>query len=1084
MKLRLCIGILVAALSYTNAWAQNTAQVSGVVRDQSGAVLPGVDVSLTQTDTGLVRTAVTDETGSYVVSNLPVGPYRLEAGLPGFRTYAQTGIILQVGGNPAINAVLEVGQISDTVEVQADAALVETRSTGVGQVIDNTRVVELPLNARQVTELIILSGAAMDGGAQATNRNYPTQSISIAGGLNNGVTYTLDGAAHNDPFNNLNLPLPFPDALQEFKVETGAVQAQFGQHSAGAVNAVTKSGTNQFHGSLFEFVRNQIFNARNAFNGTRDALKRNQFGGVLGGPIRQNKLFFFGGYQGTIERRVPTDTDSFVPTAAVLAGDFTTVASTACRTTAVNMLAPFSGNRVDPALFSPQALAMVKHLPPAQDQCGLFRFSRKAHSDEHIFIGKVDYQRSDKHTIFSRLQLNDLFTPTDFDGTIVITSREADYKRRATSFVLGDTYLIGSNIVSNFRGTLSRSTNVKTMPDMFTLRDLGVDIFHDPATPKIPGVSVSGGFSIQTDPGMPGNSNSTMFQFSQDLGILRGAHQIGFGGQFLRTMMNIKKSSAGRPRFDFGTTYTGIGLGDFLMGRPSSYGQGSPITYYFRQNYTGFYLQDTWKATSKLTINAGLRWEPYRPVSDKLGRVLYFDQKWFDQGIRSTVYKNAPAGLLFPGDPGVPNTKSMGKPKMSRVAPRLGLSWDPAGNGRMTIRAAYGYLTEYPHFYQFGGVSDQPPWGYELNIPEPAGGFANPWLGIPGGNPFPAPLSPNISFPAAGGVYVTVPLELKPTTVNQWNLSIQRQFGTDYAVSASYIGNNVIHMLINSEGNPAIFLGTAPCTINGVRYNTCSTTQNTLQRRKLILQDPVQGAGYGPIVIPDDGGTRSYHGMLISAQRRRSNGITIQGNYTWSHCIEDNGATPQFQNNGQQDKDRRGVNRGNCAQDRRHNVNMSTVYQTPQFANQTLRLLASGWRLSGIVRLLSGSFMTIAPGTDRALTASGDQRGNQILENPYGDKSTGRYLNPAAFAIPTTGTYGTMGRANIAGPGSIRIDMGVTRTFDVRENHTLELKVEAFNAPNHVNPSNPNTSLNNQFFGQIRGVGDPRVAQMSLKYVF
>ena len=234
------LGGLFLCLCSSIAWGQSTAQIKGTVTDQSGAVLPGVEVTATQTETGLTRSVVSNETGSYVLPNLPVGPYRLEAGLPGFRKFAQTGIVLQVGGNPVINISLAVGQVADTVEVQADAALVETRATGVGQVIDNVRVLELPLNGRQVTELIILSGAAVGGGTQGTNRTWPTDVISVGGGLNNGLSYILDGGTHNDPYGNLNLPLPFPDALQEFKVETSAVPAQYGQHSAGAMNAVTR----------------------------------------------------------------------------------------------------------------------------------------------------------------------------------------------------------------------------------------------------------------------------------------------------------------------------------------------------------------------------------------------------------------------------------------------------------------------------------------------------------------------------------------------------------------------------------------------------------------------------------------------------------------------------------------------------------------------------------------------------------------------------------------------------------------------------------------------------------------------------
>src|SRR5712691_11949419 len=276
---------LFSCLACGAGWAQVTAQISGTVRDVSGAVLPGVEVTATQTATSLARSVVTNETGSYILPNLPIGPYRLEAGLPGFRTFVQTGIVLQVNANPVINVVLAVGQVAETIEVQADAALVETRNTGVGQVIDNVRVLELPLNARNVQQLIVLSGNASGGGATGTNRQYPTDVISVGGGLTSGLTYILDGGTHNDPYSGFNQPLPFPDELQEFKVETSSVPAQYGQHSAGAVSAVTKSGTNQFHGTLFEFLRNGDLNARNDFAAVRDGLKRNQFGGVVGGPV-------------------------------------------------------------------------------------------------------------------------------------------------------------------------------------------------------------------------------------------------------------------------------------------------------------------------------------------------------------------------------------------------------------------------------------------------------------------------------------------------------------------------------------------------------------------------------------------------------------------------------------------------------------------------------------------------------------------------------------------------------------------------------------------------------------------------------
>src|SRR4029453_18796122 len=300
-------------------FAQATAEISGTARDQSGAVLPGVEVTVTQTDTGVARNAVTNETGSYVLPNLAIGPYRLEGALPGFRAYVQSGIVLQVNSNPAINVVLEVGQVAETVEVQANAALVDTRTVGVGQVGENARILELPLNGRNVNELIALAGGATPAVAVGGGRDpFAKIGVSVSGGFSTSLNYNLDGANHNNPFANTYMSMPFPDALQEFKVETSATSAQNGMHAAGAVSAVTKSGTNQLHGDLFEFVRNGMFNARNAFAPSRHTLKRNQYGGTLGGPILKNKLFFFGGYQGTKIRQDPPDRISFVPTAAML----------------------------------------------------------------------------------------------------------------------------------------------------------------------------------------------------------------------------------------------------------------------------------------------------------------------------------------------------------------------------------------------------------------------------------------------------------------------------------------------------------------------------------------------------------------------------------------------------------------------------------------------------------------------------------------------------------------------------------------------------------------------------------------------
>src|SRR6516225_5479906 len=344
--------VLVLALTSVSVFAQATSQIQGIVRDSSGAPVPGAEVKVTQTDTGLVRIVSSAADGDYVLSNLPIGPYRLEVSKAGFAGYVQTGIVLQVATNPTIDVELQLGAVSQTVQVEANAALVESESTSVGAVIENQRILDLPLNGRQATDLIPLTAATIPGGVNGTAGFPGGQNIAIAGGMLSGVGYFLDGTLYNNPFDATNLPFPFPDALQEFKVETSTLTAQNGIHSAAAINAVVKSGTNSFHGDAFEFLRNGDLNARNFFATTRDTLKRNQYGGTVGGPIRKDKLFFFAGYQDTTQRSDPTFLTAFIPTPDMLAGDFTNAATAICNGTPVTLKAGFTNNRISPALLS------------------------------------------------------------------------------------------------------------------------------------------------------------------------------------------------------------------------------------------------------------------------------------------------------------------------------------------------------------------------------------------------------------------------------------------------------------------------------------------------------------------------------------------------------------------------------------------------------------------------------------------------------------------------------------------------------------------------------------------------------------
>ena len=366
MRKLLAIAISVACVT---AWSQaiSTSQVSGTVQDATGAAIPAAQVVLRQTETGQSRATVTATDGSFILPNLPIGPYRMEVAKDGFATYVQTGIVLNVNTNPIINATLKIGAISEQVSVQAEALAVETHSSGVGQVISHQEVVELPLNAREPTQLILLAGNATTQGTVAndlnSNKNFPTITLSVAGGNGNQISFSLDGGTANNPFNGLNQPLPFPDALQEFKVETSSVGAQTGQHASASVTVATRSGTNSLHGNLFEYTRNYLFNGRSATALVRDSLKQNQFGGTIGGAIIKNRLFYFAGWQSTIKKSNPANNQGYSMTPDMLTGDFSVIASTQCQTRQITLAAPFVNNVIPKSLMDPIAMNIAKLLP-------------------------------------------------------------------------------------------------------------------------------------------------------------------------------------------------------------------------------------------------------------------------------------------------------------------------------------------------------------------------------------------------------------------------------------------------------------------------------------------------------------------------------------------------------------------------------------------------------------------------------------------------------------------------------------------------------------------------------------------------
>jgi carboxypeptidase family protein/TonB-dependent receptor-like protein len=1092
-----CVGVLSLLLTSVVASAQATAQLSGTVTDESGAVLPGVTVTATQTATGFTRTVVTDDSGAYLMPNLPTGPYRLEVSLQGFRTYVQTGIVLQVAATPTINAVLGVGNLEETVSVEAAAPIVDVRSAGISEVVENERILELPLQGRQVTDLIVLAGAAVQTAAIPSHHFSGGVRISVAGGQDFGVAYLLDGAIHNDTQSSGGLPLPFPDALQEFRVATSGLSADNGLRSGASVNAVTKSGTNNVHGNLFEFYRDKRFNATNQFapvgpDGKRqdDGLLRHQFGGTLGGPIVRDRLFFFGGYQGTYLRQAPNDNLAFVPTAAMLAGDFTAFASPACNQgRSIALRAPFVNNRVDPALFSPAAVNLAKRLPGATDPCGENRFptgGEGGERNEGQVVTKIDYQRSANHSLFGRYMVTFHKQGVPLSDNILTQTHQTSVglNNWASSAAFGDTRVFGSNAVNAFRVTFNRTSVDRFNVPAVEPADLGIKASS--YEPHRMNVNITGGFLSGHPSAGYGITNTETYQVSNDLTLVRGNHQIALGANVAYWSTYIETCARCGGEWRFNGQVTGLGLADFLLGRMSNVEQGGPGGVDPAQHYLGLYAQDAWRATPRLTLNAGLRWEPYFGQHMQ-GRFGIPNWSWdnFRQGVKSTTFVNAPAGFLYAGDPGFPSGTSGMNRQWWNLSPRVGVAWDVTGDGRMAVRSSYGLAYDFPvGDFQFLQTS-APPFGNRTFVDFPPGGFDDPY-GHLGGDPHPIVTSRETVFPPAGAFGAMKP-DINSPRVQSWNVTVERQIGTDWGVAVSYLGNYTDRLWDLVPLNPAVFMGLGPCTINGVVHPVCSTAANTNARRVISLENPRAGQQISALEIFDDFGSSTYRGLRLAATRRSANGVSLSANYTWSYCFGHTMIANQNQfAAGPTNPDDLTFDRGNCTQNRTHIANLTVGYQTPQFANRVLRALASDWRASGIFGASSGSWLTVITGRDTALNGQGvAQRVTQVSDDVYGAKTLQSYLNRAAFAEPAPGTFGNHVRNGIAGPGRWNTDLSLSRLVGVAGSHTLELRVEAFNLMNHFNWGLPQTNFLTGTFGRITSQATPpRVMQFGVKYGF
>ena len=848
------LGVLILAVCTMHAQVAGSGNIQGTVTDATGAVVAGASVTLTNTDSGVSHVTQTDNAGVFLFPNMDIATYALKVAATGFQTYHQTNIVLEVGSNIAINPSLRAGASTQTVEVHAEALALQTEDTSFKQTIDHSALDEMPLNGRQMAALITASGgssAAPGGDFTGSKYSYQTISVSVAGGMGNTTEWRLDGGDNIDYMSNANLPFPFPDAVQEFSVESVDLGARGGEQTGGLVNVITKSGTDQYHGDGFEFIRNNYLDATNFFAASKDTLHQNQFGGTIGGPIipHHHKLFGFGGYQRTVSLFSTSVNTAYVPTAANLQGDFSVTdpppgSPASCGNNPIQLLDPLTGAAITgnkypttPA-FNAAALALYKYLPVAGSKgvasfdpnCGKVQYAIPGDVYDNQWVTRVDYNINPKHSVYGRYLFDGYQFPSFYyPSNILVTSLAPGQYQRVQTAVVGWTWTINSHMVNSLHAEGSKRVDVRAAAQAIDSNDVGITQYNAYTGFLQVTNSTSGrNHSWSTGCGTcsPGHFNMDNEGFSDELNIVKGPHQIAIGGEFLRIHFN---EVAGY-QADGATTFNGIWSGsgptggttlgdsnlDFLWGAMSAFSQSKEQQLALRGNVPSIYIEDTYHATPRLTIVGGIRWAPeYMPV-DYFNRGSTFDYPSFLADKTSSVYPNAPAGNFFYGDPGV--TRQFTNNTPWQFDPNIGASWDPFGGGNTVIRGGMEVAYDFANYYTTNRVHQNPPFATDTS-PSVTGPicFSEPWLAggtgygcnqVGGTNtsPYPQPLIPPSTVPfAPQGQIIVLPTTFRTSDTLQWTLSVQHQFPRGWQAQIDYIGNRTRNMPIGTAFDQAVY---------------------------------------------------------------------------------------------------------------------------------------------------------------------------------------------------------------------------------------------------------------------------------------
>jgi hypothetical protein len=1138
--------------SRSDAQISGTGNIQGTVTDTTGAVIIDASVTHTNEATAVKSTSKTSTAGVFLFPGLRVGTYDLSVSAPNFKSYVQKGIVLEVGSSIAVNPTLSVGAADVQVQVQAEGLALQTEDPTYKQTIDQTEMTSMPLNGRHMTDLITFAGganSAPNGDFTGSKYSYQTISISIAGGGGNTTLWRLDGGDNQDYMANGNLPYPFPDAVSQFSVESTALGAQDGGHVGGMVNVVTRSGTNQFHGEAFEFIRNNYIDATNFFSSGKDQLHQNQFGGTFGGPIKRNKLFAFAGYQRTVAHEAQGSTQATVPTAANLAGDWSvtdgdpTTGSSPCgvNTPLVDPLtgAKLVGNKYSSQpVYNEQAINLFKYFPKTNstddpNNCGNVKYAIPKNTAINDFVTRVDWTVSSKHNVYGRYYIDGYQQPAFFFPSNIFVTTQSGNIERVQSFVLGDAYTFTPNLVNAAHVTLLRRVDNRgySLSDI-NAATLGVNLYQaSKAGLQIAGTkwTIGGGTNSLS------HFNDNTLSIGDDMTWVHGKHQVMLGGEFVRNQLNIGNIYEGNGNFGFKGDYSFNGPAggsktngdpnlDFLMGTLSSFEQSKQQQNALRGPIPSLYAQETYHANRRLTLTGGLRWNPnFMPV-DYFNRGLEFSMSDFMSNTASTVYPNAPAGILYYGDKGV--TRQFTNNSPWQFSPNLGVSFDPVGNGKTVLRAGGELAYDNPNFFTAQRNQQNPPYATAIANAQTSGSgplsFSAPWsVGAITTSPFPQPAVPSPSqaqfFPQSQ--YIFMVQQFKAAYTIQWTLSVQHQFAHGWQAQLDYIGNATRHDPIGFGVSPALYIPgvwgaggtgcdpivkTGPAAVKpGAAGTPCSTTKNQTSRFLLTIANPSQGnqfkGGGGGSVLVSDTASASYNGMVATLQHRLSSTFSLLTNWTWAKCLNIDDASGDYAGTSVEDINNPSLDYGPCGSDYRSIENMSLVAKSSfHLGNRASRLLLNDWELAPLMHISSGGPINVTSGSDISLTAIGNDRPNLVAGvDPYHEVSfrsvksqaNREYLNPDAFAAPATpGTFGNISRNAFRDPKSFTLDTQISRVFPIHESRALTFRLEAFNTLNHPNFSGVDGNLSHVStgtFGQVsKTSNDARVFQGAVKFSF